>query len=149
MGSPYGPCCARSKSSILPILSNPLLGFTATLCPPKKMHLKVHCCLASIRDYSPTSCGLTLRAVLRTFKIVNPADFVEPSARVHSHVMSTKKNAPEGALLFGFDTGLFAHVLWAHPAGRAAHVQNRQSCRFCRTLCSGSQPRYFHQKKCT
>jgi hypothetical protein len=90
------------------------------------MHLKVHCCLAEVRDYSPTSCGLTLRAVLRTFKIVNPADFVEPSARVHSHVISTKKNAPEGALLFGGERGIrtlgtFArtHAFQASPFDRS------------------------------
>jgi hypothetical protein len=49
---------------------------------------------------SRTSCALTLRAVLCTFKIVNPADFVEPSARVHHHSPNKEKH-PAGDFFIG------------------------------------------------
>jgi hypothetical protein len=122
---------ARSKSSILPILSNPLLGFIIIL-PIKKNTQRVIFLLASIRDYSRTSCALTLRVVLCTFKIVNPADFVKPSARVHHHSPNKKKH-PAGDFFIGGERGI-------RTLGTLAHTHAFQAGPFSH---SGTSPFLF------
>ena len=94
--------------------------------------------LALLRDYSHTSCVLATRAALRAFKIGCPADFVEPAFIMWSGFQQPtsqkNKNPHTGGFVFsGSPAGLLAHFVCARHKGRTSCVQNRLSCRFCRT----------------